>query len=195
MPQQGDRAASTGRMARRKNISDPRLIPAGRKPRVSRLGASVRLLPVIWQPPSPPPKPEPRRRRWVAGRCQRCGKAYVAEDYTNSARYCSSLCARRDAKNRRRARKRDAFVADVYRARIFERDGWRCQLCRRPVRRDLAVPSSLAPVIDHIVPLARGGTHEPANVQCAHFMCNSIKGHRIASGIQPALFGRLDYSQ
>jgi len=33
----------------------------------------------------------------------------------------------------------------------------------------------LAPVIDHIVPLALGGEHAHYNVQAAHFMCNSEK--------------------
>lgn len=64
----------------------------------------------------------------------------------------------------------------VYRSKIFERDGWRCQLCRKPVRRTAVVPHPLAPTLDHIVPLAAGGLHEPANVQTAHFICNSVRG-------------------
>jgi 5-methylcytosine-specific restriction endonuclease McrA len=30
--------------------------------------------------------------------------------------------------------------------------------------------------LDHIVPLSRGGTHEPSNVQLAHYGCNSKRG-------------------
>jgi 5-methylcytosine-specific restriction endonuclease McrA len=33
--------------------------------------------------------------------------------------------------------------------------------------------------MDHIVPFAAGGTHEPANVQLAHRVCNSRKGARL----------------
>jgi 5-methylcytosine-specific restriction endonuclease McrA len=40
------------------------------------------------------------------------------------------------------------------------------------------VPEPLAPTIDHIIALANGGTHEPTNVQCAHFICNATKGAR-----------------
>ncbi|WP_020572549.1 HNH endonuclease [Parafrankia discariae] len=44
-------------------------------------------------------------------------------------------------------------------------------------------------MIDHIVPLAAGvelgGVHAPWNVQCAHFLCNSIKRDQFA---QAALF-------
>jgi 5-methylcytosine-specific restriction endonuclease McrA len=29
--------------------------------------------------------------------------------------------------------------------------------------------------LDHIVPLARGGTHEPRNVQVSHARCNNRK--------------------
>jgi hypothetical protein len=37
--------------------------------------------------PQPEPPAQPRStKRWVAGSCHRCGKAYVAEDYTDSAR-------------------------------------------------------------------------------------------------------------
>lgn len=41
------------------------------------------------------------------------------------------------------------------------------------------MPDRLAPTLDHIIPLAAGGTHEPSNCQCAHFSCNSAKGARV----------------
>lgn len=68
-----------------------------------------------------------------------------------------------------------AFVAPVSRVRIFERDKWKCRLCGKKVKRDAVVPHPRAPVLDHVLPLARGGTHEPANVQLACFMCNAHK--------------------
>ena len=92
------------------------------------------------------------------------------------------------AKAKRRAVKKSAFVENVYRRKVFERDGWRCQLCRKPVKRDAVVPHPKAPVLDHIIPLAAGGTHEPANVQCAHYLCNSLKGDR-GGGEQLLLIG------
>jgi 5-methylcytosine-specific restriction endonuclease McrA len=42
-------------------------------------------------------------------------------------------------------------------------------------RKTEVVPHSLAPTIDHLIPLARGGGDTPANVATAHFICNSIK--------------------
>jgi 5-methylcytosine-specific restriction endonuclease McrA len=41
-----------------------------------------------------------------------------------------------------------------------------------------AVPHPKAPTIDHILPIACGGNDTRANVQLAHFICNSRKGTR-----------------
>lgn len=82
-------------------------------------------------------------------------------------------------RDRRRARKRDAFVEIVRRAEIFARDLWRCMLCGEPLAMAEQVPHPLAPTIDHVIPLARGGAHAPWNVQAAHFLCNSRKRHNM----------------
>lgn len=128
----------------------------------------------------------PLRKRWYAGFCIECGDAFVHDQpQTNT---CSARCARRLGHSRRRALKVGAFVAPVYRRKIFQRDRWRCQLCRKLVARTKVVPHPKAPVLDHIIPLARGGMHEPANVQCAHFICNSVKSDSAAND-QLLLFG------
>jgi 5-methylcytosine-specific restriction endonuclease McrA len=68
-----------------------------------------------------------------------------------------------------------AEVDAVSRWRIHERDGWTCHICGDPVDRDAVVPDLAAPVLDHVVPLARGGSHSEANLKTAHFYCNSVK--------------------
>jgi len=125
-------------------------------------------------------KPTPPRI-WVMGWCQRCDTAFVIIDQKQT-RYCTDRCADGDAKARRRAVKRLAFVAPVYRTRIFKRDKWTCQLCGKKVKRDAVAPHPRSPSLDHILPLSLGGTHEPANVQLACFLCNSIKGDRLYLG-------------
>jgi len=40
------------------------------------------------------------------------------------------------------------------------------------------VPHPKAPTVDHIVPVSEGGDDTRANVQLAHFVCNSVKGAR-----------------
>ena len=77
----------------------------------------------------------------------------------------------REKARARRARKRAAFVANVTRAdinRLMKLQRGRCPYCRCSIRD--------AYHVDHIVPLAGGGTHEPANVQLTCAPCNSAKG-------------------
>lgn len=128
-------------------------------------------------PPAPPPPAPMPSPVFVMGWCAACGTAFV--DRQLQARFCSEVCARRVQRDRRRARKREAYVADVNRREVFERDRWTCRLCGKRVARTKAVPHPKAPVLDHIVPLAAGvefgGVHAPHNVQTAHFLCNSLK--------------------
>lgn len=137
--------------------------------------------------------PRPRSTWWtilVYGPCGRCGEPFMstAASFEQRSLYCSRSCARSQGKDRRRAAKREGFVADVHRRRIFERDGWRCQICRKRVLRRKAVPHPRAPTIDHIIPLALGGTHEPSNCQLACFMCNCRKSST-GTGDQLRLIG------
>jgi len=122
-----------------------------------------------------------KARTWVMGWCQRCDTTFVIRDQLTN-RYCSVRCAKSDGRERRDAVKRNAFVENVYRARIYERDQWRCQLCCKKVNRKAVVPHPKAPTLDHILPISLGGTHEPANVQLACFMCNAIKSHGLYLG-------------
>lgn len=143
-----------------------------------------------------------RARRAEAGvqgngkSCEVCGAVLFGRQLVTCSRTCRNQRLRqsgafkdarqryratdkgRACQDRRRARKREAFVAEVNRTEIFARDNWTCLLCGQPVDRRVVAPELLAPTLDHIIPLARGGTHEPENVQCAHFICNSRKGSR-----------------
>lgn len=134
----------------------------------------------------------PKTWTYTTGNCSICGKAFVSK-YMNVT--CSDECQRKHererkhrAGHRRRARKKEAFVENVYRKRIFERDGYKCHICGKRTNPNAAVPSPKAPTLDHIIPLASGGTHEPSNVATAHFICNSRKAH-IGTGDQLLLFG------
>jgi 5-methylcytosine-specific restriction endonuclease McrA len=63
---------------------------------------------------------------------------------------------------------------------IFERDGWRCYLCGKPVDRTVPRTDPLGATIDHIVPRSRGGPDAPDNVATAHWRCNRQKRDRPA---------------
>jgi len=125
---------------------------------------------------------------WVAGLCHWCRTPFVSVPTMYLGQYCSDRCKSRAKASRRRAVTRGAYHEPYVRADIFRRDHWRCHICRRPTRKREVVPHPLAPVVDHLVPLAEGGDDTAANVATAHFMCNSIK-RECGGGEQLALFG------
>ncbi|MFF3128519.1 HNH endonuclease [Streptomyces sp. NPDC057908] len=88
---------------------------------------------------------------------------------------------------RRRAAKRGGVSEPYTLLQIAERDRGRCGLCGQRVLMAAKVPHSKAPTIDHVVPVSEGGDDTRANVQLAHFRCNSVKGARGAQ--QLALIG------
>jgi len=87
---------------------------------------------------------------------------------------------RRQASQRRRALKKGATAEKVNNLAVFERDGWVCGICSRPVDQDVSWPDPMSPSLDHILPLSRGGAHAMSNVQLAHLACNVSKGARVA---------------
>lgn len=124
---------------------------------------------------------------WIAGRCHRCGKAYVTTTTgTGWPRWCSDTCATRASRSRRRARRRSAEHEPYSRTAVFERDGYRCHLCKRITKRTAVVPHPHAPVIDHLIPLGPGAD-ALHNVATACFMCNSKR--RDVGPAQLILFG------
>jgi 5-methylcytosine-specific restriction endonuclease McrA len=77
-----------------------------------------------------------------------------------------------DRARQRRAKLRGAaMVETIHNQRIFERDGWICQLCFKPVTPDDAS-------IDHVIPVAEGGNHTYQNLVTTHLSCNQRKGAR-----------------
>ena len=81
---------------------------------------------------------------------------------------------------RRRMRVEQADQGEPFApADVHARDGWTCQLCGRPIDPEVAWPDPMSASVDHIVPLARGGSHSMINVQSAHLGCNSRKGDRV----------------
>lgn len=128
-----------------------------------------------------------KRAIWASATCHHCGEPFVCLWTNDLPRWCSRSCLRADSKVRRR--QRGGGRVAYRRFDIFERDRWTCQLCGKRVKRKARVPDPGSPVIDHIVPLAAGadagGVDAPWNVQCAHFLCNSIKRDQCSA---PALF-------
>lgn len=121
--------------------------------------------------------------------CKTCGKSFLPRPKCGG--YCSSECWPRDhrriwaskadekraCRHRRKARLANTAVETFADSEIFERDGWRCGICGKAVDKALTYPHPMSVSLDHIEPIARGGGHTRANVQCSHFICNSRKTH------------------
>lgn len=56
-----------------------------------------------------------------------------------------------------------------------------CWLCGHPLNKTLPRDHPLAAVVDHVIPLSKGGDPlDRANLRAAHRRCNATKGARIA---------------
>lgn len=79
------------------------------------------------------------------------------------------LASKRVVKHRRRSRDREAegafAVADVL--RIGDMQKWKCHWCSKPTKKHYHV--------DHLIPLAKGGTNRPSNLVIACPKCNLRK--------------------
>lgn len=117
------------------------------------------------------------------GNCAICQKPLAG--LSLARRTCSRTCAEALEQERKRERnrkkpgreKRAPWVGEkISRHRLLpyllERDRNRCGICSKPIR---AKTGPRRATVDHIVPLSRGGTHELANLQAAHWVCNVRK--------------------
>lgn len=112
---------------------------------------------------------------WCVGRCTRCGDPFTRLSTGTPTAFCSRQCRVRAGASLRRALKAGVGGHVVSRWRIYERDSWTCHICGDPVDRNAKVPDMAAPVLDHVIPIARGGGHTEGNLKTAHFYCNSVK--------------------
>lgn len=117
--------------------------------------------------------------------CKECRDVFIAA-YGNTATvfcgvHCSKRYGRRIGKAARKARLRGVPCERIDPIAVFERDGWRCQLCGCSTPKRLRGQMvDRAPELDHIIPLGggHGGTHTWTNVQCACRKCNIAKSDK-----------------
>ena len=121
------------------------------------------------------------RNIWIKD-CNWCDTTYVSK--VEHGAYCSKRCSR----HARRYDEGRFAIPDPIRYAIYERDGWRCQLCRKKVNPKLSPNADWAASLDHIIPQSHGGPHTPDNLQLAHRMCNAMKCNGVyGNGEQPSL--------
>lgn len=73
-----------------------------------------------------------------------------------------------------------------------------CAICGKPVNKKLKAPDPMSPVIDHIIPVSKGG-HPSAieNLQLAHWTCNRQKSDKMFNAKQeePKIIGNRNLPQ
>lgn len=121
------------------------------------------------------------------GRCKRCDYRFRYNNDTDFAekekenkidRYYEDVDKYRELGRKhvamRKAQLQGRYHENFEFTEVFERDGWICGICGKAVED--------SPVLDHIIPISRGGTHTRENTQCAHAACNCSKGSSLPSG-------------
>lgn len=145
-------------------------------------------------------KPRPLKRDVVVSFCLTCGKPFVKEGRSPC---CSATCKRKArrkkeaAKNDKRLREMSlSNIEDITLEGLIIRDKNTCWLCGKPCdvndsywEGSTFFAGNNYPSIDHVLPLAKGGTHTWDNVRLAHRICNSIKSDKLIEQMPP-LFGQ-----
>ena len=130
-------------------------------------------------------------------RCARCGNDYVVrrtKGHPKGACNCpvpltsAARKARRVAKSMRRAAIRSRKRERIDPIEILARDKWRCRICGIDTPKGLrGTIEHNAPELDHIVPLAKGGSHTKGNVQCLCRSCNHFKSDSLMHEVEQRL--------
>lgn len=137
-------------------------------------------------------KPRPLFKDFVVASCRNCGKPFVKE---GQSRFCSDECRRSSSKAQRyrhddrRLRRKNASECDnITLDALINRDGLNCWICGEPCDLEDSFwidktfyAGNRYPSVDHVIPLAKGGTHTWDNVRVAHRICNSIKGDSVSN--------------
>lgn len=112
---------------------------------------------------------------WQKANPDRCKSNRIAWESKNPEKVRSKDAMRRIRKCAKDSEKFDPFE-------VFERDEWKCYLCgQQTLKSKRGTTHNLAPELDHIIPLSRGGPHTRANSACSCRGCNGKKGSKVIS--------------
>ena len=123
--------------------------------------------------------------------CTFCNRQLPPESRSDK-KFCSEGCTSAARMNLHRAAQRMRITVAgelkrVPRVAIYERDQWICQLCDKPIDRELRYPDPMCASIDHVIPVSMGGTNSAENLQASHYLCNTSVGNKKTGGrLRPA---------
>jgi len=130
-----------------------------------------------------PRKPKPVKQTY-AGICAVCGEMFIT--LNKKQKTCSKECGKRYnyARKQRRVAKDKLIDKDITLEALYRRDSGVCYLCGgmcdwndRDAEHNKC--GATYPSIDHVIPLAKGGTHAWDNVRLAHLGCNMAKSDTV----------------
>lgn len=110
--------------------------------------------------------------------CKKCGVEHIA---ANGRALCYK-CLMQSHKEHKSAKlakrnaqiKKTAIIEKVNPYAVFNRDKWRCNMCKCKVQK-IDITAMNAAELDHIMPLSKGGVHTYSNVQTLCRKCNHDK--------------------
>ena len=135
------------------------------------------------------------RRKHCSSNCQVLDSTY--QGHVPSLDFDCVMCGKHFKRNRKDAlyQRGDKKLCDrcrVSKSRrhksspgyLAKRDGGDCGICGKRVDLELRHPDPNSGSVDHIIPVALGGTHDEENLQLSHLTCNLKKQARM--DYQPA---------
>jgi 5-methylcytosine-specific restriction endonuclease McrA len=139
-----------------------------------------------------PPGPGRRRRggpvKWCSQSCLDAVTRGWSTDPARACRICNTPIPKRHAycDGCRPPQRRELPRAE--RLRLFDRDGWKCQICFDPLdpgdfQSVLSHTGVVTrrfgpnyPTLDHVIPRSAGGDDSDDNLRAAHWQCNTVRG-------------------
>lgn len=119
--------------------------------------------------------------------CKQCGVLFIGNTL-----YCSARCRNRQHEHQytraryNKAKQNGTIDYSISLDKLIKRDNNICYICNKECnlndyiyKGDYFIAGNYYPSIDHVVPLAKGGTHEWSNIKLAHRICNSLKSDKL----------------
>lgn len=113
--------------------------------------------------------------------CEECGITIVALRGDKRRKFCSHCCSRRHSDRKKETQRRYRLIENgeidhnITLKKLIKRDNEMCYICNDKVNVNSNSNADEYPSIDHVIPVAKGGTHTWDNVRLAHRYCNSVK--------------------
>ena len=124
---------------------------------------------------SPWRKPRNSVTEWV---CEWCGEEN-SRPYTKGQkpRYCPEKCQQQASDSRRVALRGEFTVHRARRRRLYDRDGYTCQICWHPTAKVWTLGDPWSPTLDHIVPRSVVVDDSDDNLRTVHHFCNAYRSN------------------